>query len=33
MYINAQQTCEGIVEKHFMPDVAEIPETYMFPQN
>jgi len=24
---------EGIVEIYFMPDVSEIPETYMFPQN
>jgi len=33
VYINAQQTCEGIVEIFFMPDVSEIPETNMFPQN
>jgi len=24
---------EGIFEIYFMPDVYEIPETYMFPQN
>jgi len=28
-----QQTCDGIVEIYVMPDVSEIPETYMFPQN
>ena len=27
MYINAQQTREGIVEIYFMPDVSENPET------
>ena len=27
MYINAQQTREGIVKTYFMPDVSEIPET------
>jgi len=27
LYINAQQTCEGIVKIYFMPDVSEIPET------
>jgi len=27
LYINAQQTCEGIVEIYFMPDVSEIPVT------
>ena len=30
MYLNAQQTCEGIVEIYFMPDVSEIPETYTY---
>jgi len=30
LYINAQQTCEGIVKIYFMPDVSEIPETYVF---
>ena len=29
MYINAQQTCEDIVDIYFMPDVFEIPETYV----
>jgi len=24
LYINAQQTCEGIVKIYFMPDVSEI---------
>jgi len=40
LYINAQQTFEGIVEIYFVPDVSEIPGTYicliiylMFPQN
>jgi len=33
LYINAQQTCYGIVDIYFVPDVSEIPETYMFPQN
>jgi len=30
LYINAQQTYEGIVKIYFMPDVSEIPETDMF---
>ena len=29
MFINAQQTCEGIDKIYFMPDVSEIPETYI----
>jgi len=29
LYINAQQTCGGIVDLYFMPDVSEIPETYI----
>jgi len=28
LYINAQQTCAGIVEIYVMSDVSEIPETY-----
>jgi len=28
LYINAQQTSEGIVEIYFMPNVSEIPEAY-----
>ena len=33
LYINAQQTCDGIFKICFMSDVSELPETYMFPQN
>ena len=33
MYINAQQTCEGIVKICFMSDVSEISKTLIFPQN
>jgi len=29
LWINAQQTCEGIVEMNFMQDVSEIPETWL----
>jgi len=27
LYINAQQTCAGVVEIYVMSDVSEIPET------
>jgi len=33
LYINAQHTCECFVEIYFMPELSEIPETYMFQQN
>jgi len=33
LYINAHQTCKGIVKIYFMFDVSEIQETYTFQQN
>jgi len=33
LYLHAHQTYQGIVKIYFIPDVSEIPETYMFPQN